>query len=413
MAVAPTGNIFKALEFDGESSKQYGVYITGEAVYNAPERQVEMIAIPGRNGAYALDKGRFENIEVSYPAGIFADNEQEFAQAISDFRNFLCSRKGYVRLTDDYNPTEYRMAIYKSGLEVSPAQLKAGEFEITFECKPQRWLLSGETDIPMTSGDEINNPTLFDASPLLEVEGAGNIELGGSSIGIQGSLVGDIKIADRSETETYNSTTFVRTLTHTVTLDTGLYNVGDTIIPSGWNPSMWGLLNVNIQIKSGYIPSDAPAARINFSTPLVYGTSATLTGATYTGTNSIKVPGSTTVLGTYSYTLDLTMQYDGAQTITFTASISVTGDTSYLDHIEYRIRTPDIIVNSTCLSTSGTIYIDLDIGEAWTDNSGEIASINNSVALPAELPTLVPGSNTITFDNTITSFKIKPRWWKV
>ena len=85
------GLMFKSLTFDGTSSKDYGVYITGEAVFNAPERNVEMIDIPGRNGAYALDHGNFNNIEVSYPAGIFADNEEDFAQAISDFRNFLCS----------------------------------------------------------------------------------------------------------------------------------------------------------------------------------------------------------------------------------------------------------------------------------------------------------------------------------
>ena len=94
MAIAPTGAIYKALKFDGVSSRTYGVYITGEAVYNAPERDVEMIKIPGRNGSFALDNGRFQNIEVSYPAGIFAETEADFRAAISDFRNFLCSRNG-------------------------------------------------------------------------------------------------------------------------------------------------------------------------------------------------------------------------------------------------------------------------------------------------------------------------------
>ena len=139
-----TGTIFKTLTFDGANSKDYGVYITGQAVYNAPKKAVEMVSIPGRNGAFALDKGHFENIEVTYPAGIFAETEEDFAQAVSDFRNYMCSREGYVKLTDDYNSDEYRLAIYKSGLEVSPAQLIAGEFNITFECKPQRYLTSGE-----------------------------------------------------------------------------------------------------------------------------------------------------------------------------------------------------------------------------------------------------------------------------
>jgi phage-related protein len=96
MAITPLGNEYKGLEFDGVSSKTYGVMIYGEGVFNAPERDVEMIKIPGRSGTFALDKGRFENIEVTYPARLIADNTADFAAAISDFRNELCSRRGYV-----------------------------------------------------------------------------------------------------------------------------------------------------------------------------------------------------------------------------------------------------------------------------------------------------------------------------
>ena len=151
MGVKPTPTNFKTFTFDGENSRSYGVYITGEGVFNAPERNVEMVEIPGRNGAFALDKGNFNNIEVTYPAGIFADTETDFAEAVSDLRNFLCSRVGYVRLEDDYNPNEYRLAVYKSGLDVEHDFLIAGEFELVFECKPQRFLKSGET--PITIGE--------------------------------------------------------------------------------------------------------------------------------------------------------------------------------------------------------------------------------------------------------------------
>ena len=89
MAITPTGAIYKALTFDGVSSRNYGVYITGQAVFNAPQRDVEMINIPGRSGDFELDKGSFNNIEVTYKAGIFAKDEKEFAKAISQFRNFL------------------------------------------------------------------------------------------------------------------------------------------------------------------------------------------------------------------------------------------------------------------------------------------------------------------------------------
>ena len=145
MGIKPTRPNFKAFSFDGTSSRNYGVYITGQGVFNAPERNVEMVEIPGRDGAYALDKGNFNNIEVTYPASIVADTSADFADAVSDLRNFLCSKVGYCRLEDEYNPNEYRMAIYKSGLEVSHEGLQTGEFDIVFECKPQRWLTSGES----------------------------------------------------------------------------------------------------------------------------------------------------------------------------------------------------------------------------------------------------------------------------
>ena len=195
MAIKPG---YKTFTFDGKRSRDYNTYITGSAVYNAPEREVEMIEIPGRNGAFALDKGRFQNIEVTYPAGIYAESQEDFAEALSDLRNMLCSRTSYCRLEDEYNPDEYRMAVYKSGLDVDPAAFqRAGEFEITFECKPQRWLKSGETKQAIAnSGDTITNPTLFESGPLLEIEGYGTIDFNGFEIEIDSGQIGEITLSN-------------------------------------------------------------------------------------------------------------------------------------------------------------------------------------------------------------------------
>ena len=176
--------LYKSFTFDGITSSNYGVYITGEAVFDAPARVIDMIDVPGRNGAIAIDRGRFENIEVTYPAGMFDDNASGFQTRITNFRNVLLSRYSYKRLTDEYNPNEFRMGLYKSGLEVSPVQLRAGEFNITFECKPQRWLTSGETVQIFSSSGFISNPTLFEARPLLEVKGYGALTLGTSVLTI-------------------------------------------------------------------------------------------------------------------------------------------------------------------------------------------------------------------------------------
>ena len=70
-------------------------------------------------------------------------------------------------------------------------------------------------------------------------------------------------------------------------------------------------------------------------------------------------------------------------------------------------------VDSTANSLTGDLYIDLDIGEAYRIENGGVVSINNFVNLGGELPVLAPGNTTITYDNTISNFKITPRWWKI
>lgn len=145
--------LFNSFTFDNENSLDSGIYITGEAVFNAPERVVEMVNVPGRNGAIAIDEGRFENIAVTYPAGCFADNMTEFAEKVANFRNILASRFTYKRLEDTYYPDEFRMGLYRSGLEVDVVnQARAGKFDIEFDCKPQRFLKSGEIPVEYTPG---------------------------------------------------------------------------------------------------------------------------------------------------------------------------------------------------------------------------------------------------------------------
>jgi len=186
--------IFKSLTINGVNSLDYGIYITGEAVYNAPERAVEMITIPGKDGALALDQGRFENVELTYPAGCFADSQSDFASKIAQFRNVLASTYRYARLTDEYHPDEYRLALFKSGLKADPVRYgTAAEFDITFDCKPQRFLTSGEAIRAITSGSNITNPTLFPSKPLIIANGSGNIGIANQLISIS-DVTGDIYI---------------------------------------------------------------------------------------------------------------------------------------------------------------------------------------------------------------------------
>lgn len=211
--------IMKSFTFDGYKSSDYGIFISGDGVYNAPERDIEMVSIPGRNGALALDQGRFENIELTYPAGVFGTSQSDFSSKLSTFRNILCSRVSYVRLTDEYHPDEFRLALYRSGLEVEPVNYSnAGEFEIIFECKPQRFLTSGETTTTFNGNGSITNPTQFESKPLLVVTGTGTLTVNGTSITFSSSPT----TVDCETMEAYNGST---SRNGSITLGSGVFPV--------------------------------------------------------------------------------------------------------------------------------------------------------------------------------------------
>lgn len=166
------------LTYDGVDSSSFGVFISGEGAFDAPARRGEMISIPGRNGSLFMDEGVFENITVEYPAFIGTGSEELFRSKLGDLRSWLSSRGNYKRLTDTYHPDEFRLGVYREGLEVDPQHItRAGSFTMKFDCKPQRFLVSGEDPIVMTTGEFITNPTLFNARPLIKVIGNGLVRI--------------------------------------------------------------------------------------------------------------------------------------------------------------------------------------------------------------------------------------------
>lgn len=169
------------LKFDNVSTATYGVYLIGNGVYNAPEREFERISIPGRNGDLLIDNGRYSNLELEYDAIIYED----FNANLSNLKNTYMAKTGYCRLEDTFNPDEFRLAKYSGAFEmenVRPGDV--GHFILRFDCKPQRFLKSGETETTYTSSGSITNPTRMNALPLVRVYGTGQLGIGGDTINI-------------------------------------------------------------------------------------------------------------------------------------------------------------------------------------------------------------------------------------
>lgn len=172
------------LTFAGRSTHEFGILISGEGTYDSPERNVDKVEVPGHNGDLLFDRGNYKNIPVKYPAFI----KLGMPEKARDFFNFAASLVGYQRLEDTYHPYEYRMAKFESKVSVESIGYKnrSGKFDIEFDCKPQRFLKSGEEPVVYTANGIILNRTPHAAKPYIRIygTGAGTVGIGSETITI-------------------------------------------------------------------------------------------------------------------------------------------------------------------------------------------------------------------------------------
>ena len=170
------------LWIDGRCLKEFGIYVSGEKTFNAPEKDYESISIPGRNGDLLISKNRFKNINVLYPAFILEDFKQNAAMA----RGFMLSKFLYRRIEDDYHPDTYRMGIFTGPMDFDTKflNLSAG-VQLQFSCKPQRFLKSGDLPRQILTPQTLYN-SYMPSLPLIKVvgSGAGTVTIGGVTISI-------------------------------------------------------------------------------------------------------------------------------------------------------------------------------------------------------------------------------------
>lgn len=160
--------------FNGLSSEDYGIKVWQPPTYTIPERDYEIVHVPGRDGDIVLDKGSYKNTVRSYVVSFGKHDKEDFTLLANGLSEWLHSCSGYARLEDSYEPEYYRLALYQETNDITNAYQKAGQTTIKFNCKPQRFLKSGDNTIRFTANGYLQNPTFFEARPILTIYGNGN-----------------------------------------------------------------------------------------------------------------------------------------------------------------------------------------------------------------------------------------------
>lgn len=174
------------ITFNGTASDTLGVRIERSPRIIRPRRKSDVVTIPGRNGDIVFMQDAWDNYVQPYDIffGTGADLSAETAaDAVSAW---LHSASDYARLEDTFEPDIYRLAYYTEETDIENALTEYGRTTIRFNCRPERFLKSGETatTISSTSGT-ISNPTGFASRPLIRVNcsGSGTITVANPTAG--------------------------------------------------------------------------------------------------------------------------------------------------------------------------------------------------------------------------------------
>ena len=157
--------------FNGHSSDEFGIRIERFPDLNRSARKYKSASVAGRNGNIYQMQNAWEEVTVSYQ--IFA-GELQAGAAVSDFTDiveWLNSADDYAVLTDTYDPTHYRMAVFVDELEIESQWHTFGKATIKFRCRPQRYIV--QNPISVNDGDTITNTTKHTALPIITLTGSG------------------------------------------------------------------------------------------------------------------------------------------------------------------------------------------------------------------------------------------------
>lgn len=356
--------------FDGKNSLDYGLYMASDPTAIHPARRGELFPIPGRNGSIVREDGSYDTYTVTYD--VLFDSKDKASDVYDHARKaaaWLLGSRGFCRLEDSYEPEYFRLARCAAQMSVENRLARFGRAQITFEVQPQRYLKSGETPIRFEQETSdpfvINNPTQFEARPLL-------------------------KFRDISEKFVPVSQTLETQPHSTISPYTG-------VITSIQNPSFF---------------TSVPVALDGYDYAIVSGY-----GYTFLDSNGSSIAYRSASQNSFRDERLIIPQ--GASEISV---LGIGEDSPFSLSLERASQTPGdaaVSINGTTInldfSVHDTIILDCDLHDAYYvdgSNANSAVSFENRFDDYPTFPGLFPGENTVVVrDIANLDFSVVPRWW--
>lgn len=177
---------------DGKRCDEVGIHLQEPVAFSSAKPKRKTISVPGRNGDLHIYEGAFENI--TGVAKCFALESARVNEALNAIAAWSLLSPGYHRLEVTDEPESYRMAFITSGPETEIRAHALAPFSLSFDCKPQKFLKSGEHAVQIAkSGTKLFN-SAFPSFPQITVYGSGDgvLSIAGKAIVFKSNFYGPL-----------------------------------------------------------------------------------------------------------------------------------------------------------------------------------------------------------------------------
>ena len=187
---------------DGVNARYAGIYLQKPIIFSEAVPNIESKTIPGRNGDLIFETGSYKNRSGS--ASCFCLQE-DVETSISSAGRFLMSKKGYRRLETSGDPNHYWMARVENSPQIEMRLRVLAPFNISFDCKPQRFVKSGENAFMFTANGSLFNQYGQIAFPLITLygHGAGTLTIGNCVVDVK--KLDEVLFIDSDTQNAYNN----------------------------------------------------------------------------------------------------------------------------------------------------------------------------------------------------------------
>ena len=138
-----------------------------------PARKMTVQPIPGTNREVVEMEDAWECYDQPYSLFIGDATKDSIYDPLFQLARVLY-KKGWQVLLDDYEPDYYRLAYFQGPFDIENKKTRVGTLDISFRCRAENFLKTGDIPVTVASGGTITNPTAYDSKPLINITGSGS-----------------------------------------------------------------------------------------------------------------------------------------------------------------------------------------------------------------------------------------------